>query len=162
MVAIVRAATAVALAAAFIAITVRAATAHPMHTTLAEVRVDMAQHTVRATIRLFADDFAAALPKGGTPGTFEPRAAAYVVSSFSLSSAGRPVVLRSCGIRRSGDLMWVCVESAGPGDIAHLRARNALLVETFPDEVNIVQIGDGPGRRSILFLRGDGDKPLTD
>ena len=100
--------------------------------------------------------------EGGTPGTVESRAAAYVVSAFSLSSADRPVALRSCGVRRGGDLIWVCLEHAGPEDVAHLRARNALLVEAFPDQVNIVQIGDGPGRKSILFLKGDGDKPLTD
>jgi hypothetical protein len=37
-----------------------------------------------------------------------------------------------------------------------------LLVEAFSDQVNIVQIGDGPSRRSVLFLKGDGDKPLID
>ena len=162
MVAIERAAAAFALAAAFIAVTVHAAIAHPMHTTLAEVRVDPAQHTVRATIRLFADDLAAALARGKMPGAVESRVAAYVESAFSLRSASRPIALRPCGIRRGGDLIWVCLESAEPGDVAHLRARNALLVEAFPDQVNIVQIGDGPGRKSILFLRGDGDKPLTD
>jgi hypothetical protein len=159
MVTIARSVAALAVVAAFGAATVRAATAHPLHTTLAELRVDATRHTVRATIRLFADDLATALPRGVTT---ESRAAAYVASAFTLSSAGRAVALRSCGVRRGGDLIWVCLESATPADVTHLRARDALLVEAFADQVNIVQIGDGPGRKTVLFLKGDRDKPLID
>ena len=71
-------------------------------------------------------------------------------------------MLRPCGVRRSGDLLWVCLESAVAADVAHLRARDTLLAESFPDQVNIVQIGDGANRRSVLFLKGDRDKPLID
>jgi hypothetical protein len=162
MVAIARAALGFAAATAFTAVAVHTANAHPLHTTLTEVRVDPTHHTVRAMIRLFADDLTAALRRGDARSTMESGAATYVASMFSLSSAGRPVVLQSCGVRRGGDLFWVCLESAGPANVAHLRARNALLVDTFADQVNIVQIGDGSSRKSIVFLKGDRDKPLDD
>src|SRR5205807_2341672 len=35
--------------------------AHPLHTTLTEVTVDATAHTVRAVVRVFADDFGTAL-----------------------------------------------------------------------------------------------------
>lgn len=144
--------------------TARAGNAHPLHTTLAEVTVDATRHTVRATIRLFADDLSAALSKRSrvSGGELEARAGVYVAAAFSLTASGRPIVLRSCGVRRSADLIWVCLESDVLGDVAHLRARYPLLTESFADQVNIVQIGDGPGRRSVLFLKGDGDKPLAE
>jgi len=151
-----------ALAAAVVTGTPRAGDAHPLHTTLTEITVDSERHGVRATVRLFADDLAAALAKHPSlPGAgLKDRASAYVVGTLSLSSAGRPIALRSCGARQSGDLLWVCLESTVPGGLVQLRARNPLLLEAFNDQVNIVQIGDGTNRRSILFLKGDGEKPL--
>jgi hypothetical protein len=137
---------------------------HPLHTTLTQVAVDSAHHTVRATIRLFADDLAIVLSARASTSTTDlsTRATAYVSSLFSLSAAGQQLRLSSCGVRRTGDLLWVCLESPRSPSVAHLRARDPLLTEAFADQVNIVQLGDGPGRPSVIFLKGDRDKPLGD
>ena len=152
----------VTLAVALTAAAFRMATAHPLHTTLTEISVDGTRHTLRATVRLFADDLAAALAKHPAlrGANLNDRGAAYVAATLSLSSGTLPLSMRSCGVRRSGDLLWVCIESTIPNAPVQLRARNPLLVEAFNDQVNIVQVGDGPNRRSVLFLKGDGEKPL--
>jgi len=153
---------AVLLAATIVTISIRDAEAHPLHTTLTEITVDATRHTLRATVRLFADDLTAALLKHRSlrGSDLKDRAAAYVARNLILSSAGRSIAMQSCGVRQSGDLLWVCLETRISAEPVQLRVRNPLLLEAFSDQVNIVQIGDGPKRRSVLFLRGDGDKPL--
>lgn len=150
------------LAATIVTVSARDADAHPLHTTLTEITVDAAHHTLRATVRLFADDLTAALVQHPSlPGSdLKDRATAYVIGNLILSSGGRSIAMQSCGVRHSGDLLWVCLETRISGEPVQLRARNPLLLEAFRDQVNIIQIGDGPTRRSVLFLKGDGDKPL--
>jgi hypothetical protein len=159
---VTRSIAAMVLAGSLIIVDVRDGNAHPLHTTLTEISVDASRHTVRAVVRLFADDLAAALARHPSLGgnSMNDRAAAYVGAALSLSARGRALPMRSCGVRRSGDLLWVCLESTMPEGVDQLSARNPLLLEAFSDQVNIVQIGDGPTRRSVLFLKGDRDKPL--
>lgn len=125
---------------------------HPLHTTMTELLVDAPNHHVRATVRVFADDFERASRKAPSPD-------AYVASALRLTDAGgKTVSLRACGTRRTGDLLWVCVEGTFAGEPTGLRIANALLCELFDDQVNIIQVSRDGERRSILFVRGDGAK----
>lgn len=139
--------------------------AHPLHTTLTEMTVDPAKHTVRAVVRVFEDDVRAALSKrpGGKVGTGavpDVEATAYVLSELTIDDESlRPVALRSCGVKRSGDVLWICVET-GPIDPRTVRVRDSVLCELFADQVNIVQVSGAGVARSILFTRGDGPKTL--
>ncbi len=135
-----------ALLGAFIAV-------HPLHTTMTEVTIDASRHVVRAVVRAFADDFGAA-SKGVEPETF-------VAARVKIADAtGRQLLLRGCGVRRSGDLLWICVEGSYGGAERGLRVANSLLCDRFDDQVNIVQVAraGSSDRRSLLFTRGDGAK----
>lgn len=145
----------------------RTADAHPLHTTLSEVTIDPSRHAVRAVVRVFVDDLNAGLTHqrpGSRPtqaGAIEAQATAYVLASFSVLDRGAtPVALRSCGVRRNQELLWVCFEGNISGDSRELALRNAVLCDVFSDQVNIVQVGDGTNKRSVLFARGDGTKRL--
>ena len=158
MVAPTRFAVAAAAALALAAATARTGDAHPLHTTLAEVSVDAARRTVRATIRLFADDLAGATKARSA--TTEATAVAYVAGAFSLSEGGRAVELRSCGVKRAENLLWVCLEGTAASAVSELHARDVLFFETYKDQVNIVQVRDGADRQTVLFTPGDGAKRL--
>ena len=147
---------------------VRRAEAHALHTTLTEVTLDPQRRMVRAVIRVFADDFGTASAarerrSGRTmnPATAANAGVAYVQAAFQITGAdGRPITLRSCGTRQSGDLLWVCVEGSAPANPATLRLKNAMLCDLFADEVNIVRATLAGAVRSTLFTRGDGAKPI--
>ncbi len=125
---------------------------HPLHTTMTELTVDRASHTVRATVRVFADDFARASRAA-------PSADAYVAKALRLmDGGGAAIALHGCGTRQSGDLLWVCVE--GTTRATSLQIANSLLCDLFDDQVNIVQVVRGTERRSLLFTRGDGAKKI--
>ena len=88
-------------------------------------------------------------------------AQSYVASTFAITDAGgRALALHQCGIKQTGDLLWVCAEAAAPKGIGALRVLNRMLCELYSDQVNIVQSNDRGTKRSILFTRGDGTKPL--
>jgi hypothetical protein len=130
-----------------------ALSAHPLHTTMTELTEDRAHGTVRATIRVFADDFAKA--RGQRPEF------AYVTSSFSFTDrSGRQLALRSCGTRSTGELLWICVEAISSAGLSALKVRNAMLSDLFDDQVNVVQGTVAGARRSLLFTKGDRPKPL--
>ena len=146
----------------------RHADAHPLHSTITELVLDPGRGTVRATIRVFADDLRSAvlrmapgrsLPPNGP--AWDAAVLAYATSVVSLRSArGEALALRSCGTRRMGDLLWLCLEGQVARDAGVLQVRNAMLCELFEDQVNVVQGAVGGTRRSLLFVRGDRFKPF--
>ena len=137
--------------------------AHPLHTTITEVTEDRARGTVRAVVRVFADDFGTIVARRtrGAP-LSDANAFAYVSSTFSfVDRTGRMLAVQPCGVRRTSDLVWVCVEARSPAGLAPLSVRNATMCDLFDDQVNVVQASVGGTRRSLLFTKGDRAKPLT-
>ena len=147
----------------------RAAIAHPLHTSLAEVTYDPAARAVHVLLRVFVDDFSSAVLHArpaapDAPIVLPPDSAMfrYVSGRFSLADrAGRPVPLRWCGARRAGEQLFVCLRApatTAPG--AGARVRNALLTELFTDQINVVRASVSGRRQTLLFTRGDGVKAL--
>jgi uncharacterized protein DUF6702 len=131
--------------------------AHPLHTTLTELAYRDADRTVEASVRVFADDFRAAL--GRDPE--DSAAAAYVRSTFTLADdAGQPLAVAWCGLKRSGDVLWLCLRAPAPQGLSGLRVRVALLFDTYGDQINIVQARYGGRRAALLFTSGDPLKAL--
>lgn len=145
----------------------RAADAHPLHTTLTEVTTDATGRTLRAVIRVFADDFGRAVARGARVATRsgsadDAAALAYVQRTFVLTARdGRALPLRSCGIRRTADLLWVCVQADSPTGMAGTRVRNGMLCDLYEDQVNIVRVTSHGTTNSLLFTRNETAKPLT-
>ena len=132
--------------------------AHPMHTTLTEVTVTPSR-TIRATVRVFADDLAAGMGKTRSVAV-DGDVATYVAKGLALYDADRPLALRPCGVKRQSDILWVCLETALAGGLDRVSLRNSLLGETFKDQINIVQVASGGVKRSLVFTRDDGAKRL--
>jgi hypothetical protein len=144
----------------------RPADAHPIHTTMTELSYDPSARELTATVRVFADDFSAAV-KGGRAGgavVIPPDSAMlrYVTGRFSVTGrGGGRLVMRSCGMRRDGIVLFICLRGTAPGPLTGATMTNAILTEVFPDQVNIVQARVDGRRRTLLFTPRDGAKPLT-
>jgi len=129
---------------------------HPLHTTLTELSYNTADRTVQVSVRAFADDFGAA-----AGGVSDSAASAYLRSVLTLTDQnGRPLPLGWCGLRRTDDLLWLCLRAAVPRGLSGVRVEARLLFERYRDQVNIVQASYGGQRASLLFVRGDAAKPL--
>ena len=143
----------------------RVGVAHPLHTTLTQLSYDASTRVMNVSVRVFADDFSAAVMPGGRAGSLAipPDSAMlrYVSGRFALQRPdGGPIPLRWCGMRRDGQALFLCLRATAQPSPAGARLRNALLSERFADQVNIVQVSYGGARRTLLFTPRDGTKAL--
>jgi hypothetical protein len=130
---------------------------HPLHTTLTQLAYRDGDHMVEATVRVFADDFRAALRADVS----DSAAVSYLRSTFTLADrAGRPLAIAWCGLRRTGDLLWLCLQAPAAQGLSGLRVRVALLFERYSDQINIVQASYAGRRAALLFTSGDAAKAL--
>jgi len=129
---------------------------HPLHTTLTDLTFNAADRTVQLSVRAFADDFRAAAGNGS-----DAAALAYLRSALVLSDRdGRVLPLAWCGLRRDGDLLWLCLRAPAPRGMAGLQVRARLLFDLYRDQINIVQARYDGRQTSFLFSRGDSAKAL--
>jgi hypothetical protein len=144
--------------------------AHPLHTSLAELTFDQRSGAVVVSLRVFVDDYTKAsiafVQKQGSarPASTAPAVSpliTYALSSFTLTdSRGRRVSFSSCGGKRVGDLMWLCLRGTVPGGASGLRVGSQILFDTYRDQINIVQASYGGRHLNLLFTPGENSKVL--
>ena len=140
-----------------LAVLVGVLAAHPLHTTLTELSYRAADRSVEVSVRVFADDFRAAVAREVT----DSSAFAYLTSALTLSDrSGHTLRFVWCGLRQTGDLLWLCLRARAPEGLRGVRVHARLLFERYPDQINIVQASYGGRRASLLFSRGDSPKAL--
>lgn len=154
-------------ATALTGMTPRPGSAHPLHTSFAELTYDPSARVLNVSLRVFADDFSAdVLRRTGTQGAVggvPPDAAVfrYVLSRFAVVTArGEGLAFGWCGLRRVGVQLFICLRAPTSVPPLGARVRSAILSETFTDQVNIVQASVEGRRQTLLFTPGDGLKPL--
>jgi hypothetical protein len=131
---------------------------HPMHTSVAEVR--QAAGRVEVTIRIFPDDLAAAVPRA--PGADADSAlASYVLPRFAVAGRdGRAIGLRWIGMERVGDVVRLQLEGDVESGLDGATISHGLLLERFPDQVNVVRAIYGGHTATLIFVPGDAAKRL--
>jgi hypothetical protein len=141
---------------------------HPLHTTITTISYDARTHVVTAMMRIFVDDLAKAVERrsGGAEvrvgaSTGDAAATEYVRAMFTVAGDdGRSTPLAVCGLRRTGDVQWICLRATLPHGLAGLRIADAVLTDLYADQVNVVMADDTQGHASLLFTRGDKVKSL--
>ena len=145
------------------------ADAHPIHTTMAELRVvsTPAGPVIQLSVRGFIDDVSAAVARSEKrtaprdSSLSDSSASRYLRARVTIADAhGRAIALQWCGVHRVREIVWMCVRSAPGTDARGLRMTNQLLTEFHPDQVNLVQATIGDQRASALFMKGDGEKQI--
>jgi len=135
--------------------------AHPMHTAVTELAQQDAGGTTAVQIRVFADDFQAALPLPADPAAADSAMARYLRGTFALADrTGRPVRLAWAGAERSGDVILMRLEGRVTGGLAGARVTSLVLCERFEDEVNVVRAAYAGRTETLLFTRGESSKAL--
>ena len=150
-----------ALAAVLLALLVRPGNAHPMHTAVAEVVQQDAAGAASVEIRVFADDWLAAVPASPDQPAADSAMARYLRGTFAVADRnGRPVRLTWRGAERQGDVVLLRLRAAVPGGLRGARITSLMLCERFEDQVNIVRASYGERSATLLFTRGEASKAL--
>ena len=146
---------------ALLACALGSAGAHPMHTAVAELAQEDARGTTAVQIKVFADDFQAAVPLPPDPAQADSAMARYLRGVFALADRnGRPVRLAWAGAERAGDVILLRLRGAVPGGLAGARVTSLVLCERFEDEVNVVRAAYDGRTETLLFIRGESAKAL--
>ena len=144
--------------------------AHPLHTTLTEVRMVAGARgqVAELRVRAFIDDFSRAVAEfagRGAPrdsSVVPAEAARYLGAHIKVTDTrGRALQLQWCGMRTERGVVWVCIRTVAPVALNALVLRQTTHMELFTDQVNLVQVLDGNRRVSHLFVRGASPKKLT-
>lgn len=159
-------------AAAALVIAAAGARAHPVHTSVAEADYNTATASLEVSLRVFPDDFEAALSVHArrrlsvraTPATeFDEAARAYLAEKFTvLTREGKPAVLRWVGREAKGeaDELWFHFEVPLPGGVEGARIHHHALGEQFPSQINSVRVREADRQVTLVFLPSQGGKPV--
>ena len=136
---------------------------HAYHSTIAELRYNAAKKQLELSVKVFTDDFEKALSQG-QPARVNltdagPRplvlATAYLQRTLQVSTlAGAPLQLQVLGMQAENDGYWFYCKVPLPGPVAGIRLRQAVLLDAFGDQMNIVNIEANGRKQSALFRAG--------
>jgi hypothetical protein len=132
---------------------------HPLHTTHTDL-VEEPGGRVTVTVRSFRDDLRMAVSKL-EPTVNDSGIARYVRSTVELRDpSGRIVPLLWDSARTEGDIVLVSLHGMVASGLRGASVRQAMQMELYDDQVNVLQAKVAGGSISLLFLPGDGLKAL--
>ncbi|MCX6952428.1 MAG: hypothetical protein NTV51_09720 [Verrucomicrobia bacterium] len=140
------------------------ASAHPLHTSFAEADYNRTAKKLEVSLRVFADDFEAALGElAGQKISYEktPRAEldplirAYLLANFTVKLRDgtlAPQHVIGHELKDAANEFWLYFELALPAGPEGVRLHSTLLRERFSDQLNSVRIRDGQRETTLVFL----------
>jgi hypothetical protein len=143
---------------------------HAYHSTITELRYNAAKKQLELSVKVFTDDFEKALsqgqPKPVSLTEAGPRplitADAYFQRTLQLSTpAGARLPLQLLGMQAENDGYWFYCKVPLPGPVAGVKLRQTVLLDAFPDQMNIVNIEANDKKQSALFRAGHEQEVLS-
>jgi len=147
-----------------------AAAAHAYHASIMDVRYNAPKQQLEVALKVFTDDFEKALSAGQPrPISFEespkPQVTTLITALLTRSVAfgtrpGEALPLKFIGFQKESDAHWLyfSIKLAKPVNGIYLRHR--LLLDTFADEMNIVNVEAAGKKQSALFRDGEDSQKL--
>ncbi len=136
---------------------------HEFYVSLTELRHNPVSEMLEVSMRIFPDDMdRALLEKSGiqtelATETEHPRADSllreYLLDHLKVEINQQEIQLNYLGKETEGNAIWCYLESAPVSDPEHIRIENTLLLFTFPDQVNIIQVYVGKWNKGLLLNR---------
>ena len=144
--------------------------AHTYHASILDVRYNPAKQQLEVALKVFTDDFEKALSVGQpTPISLDqtPKPLVQQLTTAllrkSLAFGARPgeaLPLQFLGLQKERDAHWLYFTLKTARPLTGFTLRNTLLLDQFPDQMNIVNL-DAKGRKqSLLFREGEEQQQL--
>ncbi|MBF9219962.1 DUF6702 family protein [Hymenobacter ruricola] len=143
---------------------------HAYHSTITELRHNAAKQQLELSVKVFTDDFEKAIsqgqPKPVNLTDAGPRplalAAAYLQRTLQVRTvAGAALPLQVLGMQPENDGYWLFCKVPLPGPVSGVQLRQAMMLEAFGDEMNIVNLEANGKKQSALFRAGHEQEVLT-
>ena len=142
---------------------------HAYHATITELRYNSEKKQVELAIKVFIDDFEQALSKGQSAHVSLasnplalPLTENYLRRTVTLKTpTGSPLPLQFLGMQPEKDAYWLYCKVVAPRPLTGLQLRQAVLLDVFPDQMNIVNVEAGVKKLSALFRAGHEQETLS-
>ena len=136
---------------------------HEFYVSISEVRYNTDKERFEVSMRIFPDDLDRALLERSGIHTqlateLEHEKAdsllmLYLLEDFSLEVNGEVLELDYLGKEPESDAIWCYLESSKVPGPESITIRNAVLMEYFPDQVNIIQVYQGKWNKGLMLDR---------
>jgi hypothetical protein len=146
--------------------------AHPIHTSVAEADYNASSGNLEVALRVFIDDFEAAVSVHArrrvslerTPAAeFDEAARAYLAAKFVVKTReGKVAPPRWVGREAKADAneLWFYLEVPLPGGVEGARLHHNALGEQFPNQINSVRVRDAERQVTLVFLPSQTEKTV--
>lgn len=145
--------------------------AHTYHASIMEVRYNPGKQQLEVALKVFTDDLEKALSEGQpapvsleqTPKPLATQLATALLRK-SLQFSARPnetLPLQLLGLQQERDAHWLYFTLKAPRPLTGFGLRHTLLLNQFPDQMNIVNLEAGGKKQSQLFRTGEETQQFT-
>jgi hypothetical protein len=147
-----------------------AAWAHEFHTSITDARYNPKNQTYELSVRVFADDLEEALSRRHKATIRLDRServnklmAEYLQTHLAISAVkGTRAAQKFLGAQEEADAVWLYLEiPAGKVPSGQLWVQNALLIEVFEDQTNILNLEVAGKKRSVLCRSGETQQTVS-
>ncbi|MEQ9376254.1 MAG: hypothetical protein RIG68_13795 [Imperialibacter sp.] len=138
--------------------------AHPFHVSVCDVEFNDKTKSLEISQRIFLDDLEEALRKKSGWTTldvvnpsdkkrFDALMKEFVIENLSIEINNKPVKLSYLGHELESDAIWCYLEVTGVNNLTTIGVENSVLIDTFPDQVNLVHVKKESKIRSLKLYR---------
>ncbi|MEQ8534695.1 MAG: hypothetical protein RIF36_28085 [Imperialibacter sp.] len=138
--------------------------AHPFHVSVCDVEFNDKTKSLEISQRIFLDDLEEALRKKSGWTTldvvnpsdkkrFDALMKEFVIENLSIEINNKPVKLSYLGHELESDAIWCYLEVTGVNNLTTIGVENSVLIDTFPDQVNLVHVKKEGKIRSLKLYR---------
>ncbi|GAB2768694.1 hypothetical protein HNQ93_000207 [Hymenobacter luteus] len=144
--------------------------AHAYHASILEVRFNPGKQRLEMALKIFIDDLEQSLSVGKpTPvrtdqlarAQLDPLLMELLRRSVQFSARpGQALPLTLVGLQKEKDSYWVYFTAPMPAAATSVSLRHQLLLDLFPDQMNIVNLEAKGQKQSLLFRDGETQQQL--
>ncbi|SDE46484.1 DUF6702 family protein [Riemerella columbipharyngis] len=122
---------------------------------MTKVDYDESANTLKFTTKLNTDHVSKAINIDPKTASFEAEVKKYVNSKMSVSINGNSQNLVFTGSQTQGGSVWINYEVRNVTSISTIKIKNALLLDIYPKQLNVVNISYKGNQKNMTFTKGD-------
>ena len=110
--------------------------------------------TLKFTTKINTAHIAEAIKINPNTAGFDAEVKKYVNNNFDIAVNGVAKNLTFTGSQVNGESVWVYYETTGVENISTLKIKNTLLLNSYPKQINIVNVAYKGSQKTMTFQRG--------
>ena len=125
-----------------------------IYTSITKVDYIEGSKTLKFTTKVNTNHISNTLKINSNTANFEAEVKKYIGKNFNIFIDGNNKNLTFTGSQISGEYVWIYFETPNVENISNLKIKNSILLESYPKQLNMVNISYKGNQRNLTFQRG--------